>query len=261
MAPAQVDVRELLGTEPRFVLALVILLLGLLIGLFLRRAVRRGLDGAGVSDAVEGTSFDRWARHAGFSTVRLFAELTAWFVFGLAVLFALRVGAFLPDEVYWLRLTSFLPNLFLAIVVLAAGLVVGDKAALWTSERLSGVKLPEVTVLPGLVRWSVLYVAILVALSQVGAATGPLLVLLAVYAAAVLIAVGLAVRDLLPAIAAGVYVLLNEPYAIGDRIAVGDHEGVVQEIDVYVTTIEDDSRQYVVPNHLVLRNGVVRVLE
>ncbi|MFB6137771.1 MAG: mechanosensitive ion channel domain-containing protein [Halobacteriaceae archaeon] len=255
-----VDWEALLETDAPYVVALGVLLVGLALGLLVRRVVRRTLEAAGVPDVVQGTSFERWAQRMGFSTAGVFAELAAWFVYGTAVLLALRVAELMPTATFWYRLTSFLPSLFLAVVVLGVGVLLADKAALVTQEWVSGVKLPEVSVLPRLVKWSVLYVAALVALSQVGAATGALVVLLGVYAAAVLLALGLALRDVLPAVAAGVYVILHEPYSIGDTIAVADHEGVVQEIDVYVTRIEDDGREYVVPNHLVLREGVVRVL-
>jgi small-conductance mechanosensitive channel len=44
-------------------------------------------------------------------------------------------------------------------------------------------------------------------------------------------------------------------------VAIGDHEGIVQEVDVFVTHVEADDREYVVPNHLVFRRGVVLVRE
>ncbi|MFB6136684.1 MAG: mechanosensitive ion channel domain-containing protein [Halobacteriaceae archaeon] len=247
--------------DVRVAVALFVLLAGLVVGLAVRRVVRGSLSAAGVPEAVEGTSFDRTARRLGTTTVGLFAEMSAWFVYGLAVLVALRVAHLLPIEVFWARLTGFVPNLFLAALALGVGFVVGDKAQLTVSEHLRGVKLPEISVLPRAVKYSVIYVAALVALRQVGVATGALVLLFGVYAAGVLLFAGLALRDILPAGAAGIYLLLNQPYSIGDTIAVDGHRGVVQEIDVFVTLVEDDGSQYVIPNHLVLRSGVVRELD
>lgn len=256
-----VEVPELSGTNLQYLLAIVVLVVGLALGLLIRRAVRRFLIGAGVPSQVESTSFDRWARRIGSSTVGVFSELAAWFVYGLAVLFALGVAEILPAAALWLRLSNFLPSLFLAILILGLGFLFGDKAELYTREYLSGVKLPDVTMLPSIVKWSILYVAALLALSQIGAATAPLLVLLTMYVVGILLVLGLATRDLLPAIAAGVYVLLHQPYSIGDTIIVDGQEGVVQEIDIYTTTIEADDVEHVIPNHRIVRGGVSRRLD
>jgi small-conductance mechanosensitive channel len=101
--------------------------------------------------------------------------------------------------------------------------------------------------------------AVLLALAQVGISTTVLVVLFGAYVFAVVVVAVVAFRHLLGSGAAGIYLLLNEPYSIGDRVAVGEREGVVQEVDVFVTRIESDGREYIVPNHLVLTEGAVLV--
>lgn len=250
-----------LGSSLRMAVAVAILVVGLIMGLVLRRAVRRGLRRVGVDDAVEGTAFERSVRGVGTTTVGLFAELSAWFVYVVGALAALRVARVIPVEPLWGQLTGFFPNLFIAVIVLTLGFLVGDKVELWAGESLEGVRLPETSVAPTLLKYSVVFIAALVALSQVGVATGALLVLLVGYAAAVLLFSALALRDVLPAAAAGVYLLLQQPYGIGDHVVVGDHEGVVQEVNVFVTRVEGEGREYIVPNHKVFREGVVRVID
>jgi small-conductance mechanosensitive channel len=136
---------------------------------------------------------------------------------------------------------------------------VGDKVELVVDERLKSIKLPEVTVVSTLLKLSVLYVAVLVALSQLGVATAALLVLLAAYAFGVFFLGGLAFKDLLSSSAAGIYLLLTEPYAIGDEVEIDGHRGVVQEVDVFVTRIERDGEEFIVPNRKVFREGAVRI--
>jgi len=119
----------------------------------------------------------------------------------------------------------------------------------------------QVGFLPAVVKYSVYYVAALLALAQLGVATAALLVLLGGYAFGVVFFGGLALRDLLRAGAAGVYLLLTQPYGIGDRVEVDDHRGIVQEVDLFVTRVEADGEEFIVPNHLVFRGGVVRVRE
>ncbi|MFB6105772.1 MAG: mechanosensitive ion channel domain-containing protein [Halobacteriaceae archaeon] len=254
-----VAVEDLLGPNLRFVLAVGVLILGVVLGFLAGRLSAGLLDRVGVPEAVEGTSFERTARGLGTSTVGLFSTLVAWFVYAMTVVLALQVARLLPVELFWARATGLLPDLFVAVLVLVVGFVVGDKAQLSVGERLSGVKVTEVDALPRAVKYSVVYVAALIALGQVGVATGALLVLLGAYAFAVVVLGGLALRDVLPAATAGVYLLLSEPYGIGDSIVVDGRRGVVQEVDIFVTVVESESEEYVVPNHLVLRQGVRRV--
>lgn len=254
-----VSVQDLTGLNGTFLLIVVVLVGGIVAGYLAGWLVRRVLTALGVPDAVEGTSFERSARSFGTSTVSLFGHLTAWFVYGAAVLVALNLADVYQTQAFWGRVTGFIPDLFVALVVLGAGFVIGDKAELVISERLKGVKLPEIGVLPRLVKYSIVYVAALVALGQVGIASLALLVLLAAYAVALIVFLAIAVKDLLASGAAGVFLLLNQPYSIGDRVAIGEREGVVQEVNVFVTYVEADSREYLVPNRQVLREGVTIV--
>jgi small-conductance mechanosensitive channel len=150
---------------------------------------------------------------------------------------------------------------FVAVLVLITGIILGDKAELMMSERLENVRLSRVSPLPAVVKYSVFYVAGLVALSQLGVATTALVVLLAAYAFAIVFLGGIAFKDLLASGGAGIYLLLTQPYSIGDRIEVEGRRGIVQEIEVFVTYIESEGEEYIVPNRRVVRNGVVRVRE
>lgn len=235
----------------------LVVLVGGLLGIVVGRVSRRTLQAAGVGDAVEGTSFERSAQSLGTSTIDLLSRLFAWVVFGIAVLGAVTVLN-LDTALFWQIVVQMVPQVFIAVLVLIVGFVIADKAELVVSERLRGVKLPEVAFIPRIVRYSVLYVAALVSLGQIGVATIALLVLLFLYFFGVIAFGVVALWDFLRSGAAGVYLLLEQPYSIGDRVRIGESEGVVQEVDLFVTRVEDDDHEYVVPNRKVFREGVVR---
>ncbi|WP_323190371.1 mechanosensitive ion channel domain-containing protein [Halostella sp. PRR32] len=240
-------------------LAAAVLAVGILLGYLVGKLNKRLLTAAGVPGAIEGTPFERTAQSLGTSTVTIVARLSSWFVYGVAVLTAIHIARLVNAQTFWLRVTSFVPQLFIAALVLIVGFVVADKAELIISERLRGVKLPEVSILPKVVKYSVLYIASLVALGQIGVNTDALIVLLAVYVFGLVFLGGLAFKDFLASGAAGVYLLLNEPYGIGDNVRIGKHEGIVQEVDVFVTHIENDEEEFIVPNSRVLEEGIVRM--
>ncbi|PSQ37689.1 mechanosensitive ion channel protein MscS, partial [Halobacteriales archaeon QS_9_70_65] len=94
---------------------------------------------------------------------------------------------------------------------------------------------------------------------QLRVATDALLIMLAAYAFGLFFLGGLAFKDLLSSAAAGVYLLLAEPYSIGDEVEIDGSRGIVQEMDVFVTLVESDGEEYLIPNRKVLRKGATRV--
>jgi small-conductance mechanosensitive channel len=249
----------LLAREFTLVLAALVVVASLVLGFVVYRVLDGALDRLGVPNVVEGTPFERTAQRFGTSTVRLVSQLSGLFVVAVGVVVALRLVDVLSATLFTSRLAGYLPNLFVAALVVIIGLILGDKAELATSERLRSIKLPEVTVIPTLTKYSVLFIAFLVALAQLGVAVSALLVLLAAYTFGLFFLGGLAFKQMLTSSAAGVYLLLTEPYSIGDEIEIDGRRGIVQEVDVFVTRIEDDGEEYVLPNHLVFESGIVRV--
>ena len=240
-------------------IGLVLFVFAFIAGILTRRYVKRFLRGFDVPDAVEGTPFERTAQRLGTSTVGLLANLCGLFVLVVGGLVALRFTNMLPQDVLTVQITGFFRQLFIAVIVLIVGIITGDKLSLYVSERLKGVKVPEVGLLATLAKYSVFYVALLIALSQLGVATLPLVVLLAAYAFGIVFVGGLATKDLLAATAAGVYLLLTEPYAIGDEVEVDGRRGIVQEVNTFVTRVETDGEEHVIPNDRVFRQGIVVV--
>jgi small-conductance mechanosensitive channel len=245
--------------EQNLTIAVAVLLAGLILGAATAWLVRRILIAFGVDSAVEGTPFERTARRLGSSTVRILAWLCGLFVFIVAAIYAAGTMDILPSAAFLTELRTFLPQLFIAVLVVIVGILLADKAELLVGERLRSIKLPEVTLLPTLVKFSILYIAALIALSQLGVATGALLVLLAAYAFGVVFLSGLAFKDLLSSAAAGIYLLLTEPYSIGDEVEIDGNRGIVQEVDVFVTYVESEGEEYMIPNRKVLRDGAMRV--
>ena len=243
------------------VIAAAVLALGIVVGYLVGRLNEELLTASGVPETVEGTPFERTAQSIGTSTVGIVARLSSWFIYGIAVLTAIHIAQLLDTDAFWLRVTEFIPQVFIAVLVLIIGFIVADKAELVVSEYLRGVKLPEVSVLPKLVKYTVLYVTFIIALGQIGVHVVALLILLTVYALGIVFVGALAFKDFLVSSAAGIYLLLNQPYGIGDRVRIGEQTGIVQEVDLFVTKIEDDSEEYIVPNRKVFEDGIIRIRE
>lgn len=252
-------IRKLFSQEAAFAASVAVLVLGVLLSYLVWRYTHYFLRDAGVEEAVEGTPFERTAQRFGTSTIGLVATLAAIFVYIGAIILALNVSQLLKDVSFWSQFVTFLPNIFVAVFAVIVGLIAGDKAKLSVSERLRSVKLPQAEFLPDLVKYSIIFLATLVALGQLGVATAALLILLAAYSFGLVLLCGLAFKTLLSAGAAGLYLVLTQPYSIGDEIRIDDQQGIVQEVDMFVTHIESESEEYVVPNNRVFESGFIRI--
>lgn len=74
---------------------------------------------------------------------------------------------------------------------------------------------------------------------------------------AVGLALGLAVQDILKSFFAGLYLLFERPFLLGDEIQVKEHVGRVEEVGFRATTIRtDDDILVVVPNAIIFAEVV-----
>ncbi|QKY21758.1 mechanosensitive ion channel [Halolamina sp. CBA1230] len=249
-----------LGAIPERVwLALGVFVLALVLAWLVVRVNAGLLRRAGLPETIEGTAFERTVRGIGTSTVAILSQLSGWFIAILGAIIAISIAEPSYADQFWSRTTGFFPSFFVALLILIVGVVVGDKVGILLSERLRSVKLPQIGIVPTAAKYSVFYVAVVLALDQIGVATFALVVLLALYVLALIVFTVVAGKQLLTSAAAGLYLFLNEPYGIGDEVKIGDQRGIVQEIDLFVTHIESDGEEYVVPNDRVFEGGIVIV--
>ena len=150
---------------------------------------------------------------------------------------------------------SILGKLTLAIGILAvcfllARLLSGVVQRALT-RRNSGAG--AVKLLQDLVYWSILTLGVLMALQQFVDVTAFLAGL-----GIVGFAVGFALQDVMKNFAAGVLILLQQPFRVGDAVAVKEYEGTVRTIDLRSTEIVTfDGRVVILPNSDFLSNAIV----
>src|SRR5438552_4411780 len=72
------------------------------------------------------------------------------------------------------------------------------------------------------------------------------------------LAISLSVQDLLKNVIAGTYILIEQPFRIGDRISVKEVTGAVEGIELRTTILRtDDNLQVVVPNSTILNEILI----
>jgi len=106
------------------------------------------------------------------------------------------------------------------------------------AETLSDVANTSTTVI-------LFFVALMMALPEVGIAIGPLLT----GAGVVGLALGFGAQNLVRDFLSGLFIIIEDQFAIGDVIKIGDTAGVVEEMTLRRTVLRDlDGRQHTIPN-------------
>ena len=86
---------------------------------------------------------------------------------------------------------------------------------------------------------------------------GSILTAVATFGSALALGVGFAAQELIGNFVAGVFILKDKPFEVGDWIEWNDRAGVVQEIDLRVTRVRTfDNEQITVPNGELANNAI-----
>jgi small conductance mechanosensitive channel len=157
----------------------------------------------------------------------------------------------------WIWTVTFVPRLVAAIAILVCGVLVArwaSRAALGLAYRAGHVDPTVQPVLGAMVRYAVLILAFIAALSQVGIQTASLFAVLG----AAGLAIGLALQGTLSNIAAGIMLLWLRPFRLGDYIEVNGMSGIVREIGLFVCHLEAFDGIFVFAPNAAIWNSPLR---
>ncbi|HEX4192207.1 MAG TPA: mechanosensitive ion channel domain-containing protein [Stellaceae bacterium] len=140
-------------------------------------------------------------------------------------------------DVAWTWTAAFLPRFVAAILILIVGSIIArwlSRAIFNVTARTAHIDATVRPILAAIVRYSILILVFIAALSQIGVQTASLFAVLG----AAGIAIGLALQGTLSNIAAGLMLLWLRPFRIGDFIEVNGMAGTVREIGLFVCHLE-----------------------
>jgi len=162
----------------------------------------------------------------------------------------------------WDTLRSYLPNshdLFkvaVAILILLAFYLLARLVRLLASKELRRVKAdPQVALLVNrIVFLTALVIGIIAAFSELFGS--PALVFGGFGFLA--LALSLAFQDILKNFIAGLFMLVERPFRLGDEITVDNHTGIVENIEMRATTLRtSEGEQVITPNSLVYTGTII----
>lgn len=148
------------------------------------------------------------------------------------------------------------PLIVLGVIVLVAGLVVVGLVHRLIVRTTSGGRLDSsvARLVQTLSRAVMVAMALLLALAVAGVNIGSALAALGIAG----LAIAFAVQSILENFIAGILLLVRRPFRPGDQVQLGDHEGIVDDIDLRVTTLVDyDGEVVLLPNAQVFADPIV----
>lgn len=146
---------------------------------------------------------------------------------------------------------DFVVNVVIFLLILLVGKIVIGMICRITSQALK--KNPRVsemlqTFAGDILRKALWLLVLMIALDRLGIQIGPLIAGLGVAG----FVIGFAFQESLGNLAAGVMILLNEPFRIGDFAEAGGHSGTIKDMNLMATTLTTpDNKKIVIPNRSI----------
>ena len=153
------------------------------------------------------------------------------------------------------RIVDTAINLIVALITFAAFYLAWLVIRLLLKRIFPSTKLDETSqaFIITIVKYSILLIGLVNALSTMGVDTGGLLASLGIVG----ITIGFAARDAFSNLISGILIFLDRPFVIGDLVEVGDNYGRVDQITLRSTRIiTSDGKMLAVPNAEIINKTV-----
>jgi hypothetical protein len=178
---------------PRVMVMLVIILVGWLIAILLKAIVRRALRVAKFDALSESAGTAQLLRNAALPTPRdLVASLTFWVVWIVFLLLGINALGVVPLREQISELLMFLPQLFVAVLILFAGFLLANFLARAALLAAVNANLPFARLLAGSVRFLMVLLTISMALEQLALAHRTVLIAFTILFGAIMLALAIA---------------------------------------------------------------------
>lgn len=181
--------QSFVDVTPSIIAGILVMIFGYILSSLIGTLVHTVLNAAKVDDHLRKA---RMAHSIGFiSLATLGGALTKWYVFALFLVEAAKLFRFGILSEQLAKLAMLLPSVFAAVLLVLGGLIVADLAA----DKMLHAKRKGVRLASSLVRWVIIVLVVITALSQIGVdvsfVSNAVLILLASVGVGLAIAIGI----------------------------------------------------------------------
>lgn len=183
----------LAGALPSIIAAVIILIIGVLLAMFLGKLAKRLVEYTKVDDFIGKTSVPSQLG-VQFNISSLIGWIVKWFFIIVTILAVVNVLNIEQVSSFLEQVLLYIPNVIAAVIILTLGLVAGNfiDSVVQRAAKASGMSDASVGALSGIAKWSIIIFALLAALVQLGIASDLIQILFTGFVAMVALAGGLA---------------------------------------------------------------------
>jgi len=168
----------------------------------------------------------------------------------------------------WIEARSWVNIVASAVIVLLIGFIIGKVLGKLTQRGLREIELNRILKKAGIdfgleellghiVQYFIYFLAIVIALDQLGVTAFVLYSIAAVVLVVISIAFLLGIKDFIPNFIAGIRLNYRKLFAAGDTVTVGSVSGRVKERGLLETTLVSKNKDIIhIPNAILLRQEV-----
>ncbi|MFQ6106297.1 MAG: mechanosensitive ion channel domain-containing protein [Thermoplasmata archaeon] len=243
------------------IFAIAILIIGYIVSKVVKWLVVKLLYRLRFDELFRETGLVETVRSVGFRGLPdILGLLVFWFVFLFFIAMALNFLKFDVIAQFVTLIIEYLPRVFGAVLVALGGLWLGT----WLSKRIeqpmkeADVPLTAETTAT-LVKWLVIFIAVVMALGLIGVDTTLLVwtftVLIGALGLALAISFGIGGKEVAANVSA--YASVSKALKVGDQIMVNEHSGVVLLVGRYGTILKTDKGEQVTIPNSILANSII----
>lgn len=252
----------LAGFVPSLVATLLIIGIGWLTSRVVAAVAERLLRRVGLDRAAARLGVSETLRQGGLAAdpSRILARLVFWVLMLTFLLSAVETLGLSAVTLTIDRLIAFLPNVIAAGLIFVLGLLLARLVRNLVSSGAAAADLGQAPRLGAMAHGVVALVAGVVALEQLGVATGIVVTVITAIVGAVGVTVGVAfalgARPVITHILAGHF--LRQSFPSGGSIEIDGQRGVIERVGAIDTLVRDEERSWSIPNGKLIEETVVR---
>lgn len=155
-------------------------------------------------------------------------------------------------------LKQYLINIFFSFIILISGFFFSKKINKLINKLISPYKIDQTikNFLMIIIKYSIIIIAIITSLNNLGIQTDSIITVLG----ATGLTIGLALKESLSNLAAGVLLILFRPFKIGEKVILCSVKGIVENIQIFSTSIyTKDNSTVIIPNNKIINNNIINI--
>ncbi|WP_436517352.1 mechanosensitive ion channel family protein [Ekhidna sp. To15] len=232
---------------PRLIMAIVVILIGFVIGKLVKKLVRRLI--LFLNKSLNERLQERMLNVDFKGSATFIAATFFWIIITISVLIAIRILSLDFFSEWFDKIVSYLPNILVAVVIIFIGLVAGRLLGDLIQSAASRTGIANGKFLGRSLRYLVIFIAIVIAVGQLGVniifLTNLFIIILASLLFGASLAFGLGAKTSVSNILGSYYV--RKSHQLGTTIMLGDLVGTIVKITDHAVSLETNTGLVVVP--------------